>query len=52
MSRPFHPSELSGADDGEPTSAELGEALATARAIEAQLAAGDVHPSAASSTGS
>ena len=45
MTRPFHPSELSGADGGEPTSAELGEALATARAIETQLAAADVHPS-------
>jgi hypothetical protein len=47
MTRPFHPSELSGADGGEPTSAELGEALATARAIETQLAAADVHPSTA-----
>ena len=46
MSRPFHPSELSGADDGEPTSAELGEAVAAARSLESQLAAADVHPSA------
>jgi hypothetical protein len=45
MTRPFHPSELSGADGDEPTSAELGEVLATARAIETQLAAADVHPS-------
>ena len=45
MTRPFHPSELSGADGGDPTSAELGEAHATARAIESQLAAADVHPS-------
>jgi hypothetical protein len=45
MTRPFHPSELSGADGGEPTSAELGEVLATARAIETQLGAADVHPS-------
>ena len=34
MSRPFHPSELSGADGGEPTSAELGEALRAARTLE------------------
>lgn len=46
MSRPFHPSELSGADGGEPTSAELGEAQLAARALESQLAAADVHPSA------
>ncbi len=46
MTRPFQPAELSGADDGERTTAELGEALATARTIEAQLGAGDVHPSA------
>ena len=46
MSRPFHPSELSGADGGEPTSAELGEVLRAARTLESQLAARDVHPSA------
>jgi len=46
MNRPFEPGELSGADGGEPTSAELGEVLAAARALEAQLGATDVHPSA------
>lgn len=45
MSPRFHPSELSGSDAGEPTTAELGEALATARALETQLVAGDIHPS-------
>jgi hypothetical protein len=45
MNRPFQPGELTGADGGVPNSVELGEALATARAIETQLGATDVHPS-------
>lgn len=47
MSRPFHPSELSDADGSGPTTAELAEALAVARDLEANLAAGDIHPSGA-----
>ncbi len=47
MSRPFHPSELSDADGSGPTTAELSEALAVARDLEANLAVGDVHPSSA-----
>ncbi len=46
MSRPFHPSELSGPGVAPATSAELAETVATARLLEAQLAAGDVHPTA------
>lgn len=46
MSRSFHPGELAGAEGGDPTTTELAEALATAREIEAQLGATDVHPSA------
>ena len=46
MTRPFHPSELSGGDGAEPTSAQLGEAMLAARALESELGASDVHPSA------
>jgi hypothetical protein len=46
MSRPFHPSELSGAAGGNPGSGDLAEALATARELEGHLQASDVHPSA------
>ncbi len=46
MTGPFHPSELSDADGGGPTTTELADALTVARDLEANLAAGDVHPSA------
>lgn len=46
MTGPFHPSELSDADGVGPTTTELGDALAVARDLESNLAAGDVHPSA------
>lgn len=45
MSHPFHPSELTGADVGQPTTAELAESLAIARQLENRLAATDVHAS-------
>jgi uncharacterized membrane protein YgcG len=45
MSHPFHPSELSGAVGDQPSSDELGETLAIARALETQLATGGVHAS-------
>ena len=47
MNRPFHPSELSDVDGSGPTTAELAEALAVARDLESNLAADDIHPSAA-----
>ncbi|HSS35004.1 MAG TPA: hypothetical protein VLR93_01925 [Patescibacteria group bacterium] len=46
MSRPFHPSELIGADGGVPSSAELRVALQAARTLEFRLGGRDVHPSA------
>ena len=46
MSRPFHPSELSGPGAPPASTAELADVEATARLLEAQLAARDVHPSA------
>lgn len=45
MSPSFHPSELSGADAVQPTTAELADSLLVARELESQLAANDVHPS-------
>ncbi len=46
MTRPLRPTDLSGADGPEPTSAQLTDALAAARQVESLLAAEDVHPSA------
>ncbi len=46
MSRPFHPSELSGPGVPPATSAEIAARVATAHLLEAELAAGDVHPAA------
>lgn len=45
MSPSFHPSELTGADAVQPTTAELAETLSIARELESRLAAADVHPS-------
>ena len=45
MNPSFHPSELTGADAVQPTTAELAESLAMARELESQLAAADIHPS-------
>ena len=46
MTGPFHPRELSGADD-DLTVGQLAETQATARDLEANLSAADVHPSTA-----
>ncbi len=46
MTGSFHPSELSDADGVGPTITELADALAVARDLESNLAAGDIHPSA------
>jgi uncharacterized membrane protein YgcG len=45
VSHQFHPYELSGADGGELTSAQLGEAVASARLLQGVLVVGDIHPS-------
>jgi hypothetical protein len=45
MTNLFHPSELTGADAVQPTTAELGQSLLIARELETLLAARDVHPS-------
>jgi hypothetical protein len=45
MTNLFHPSELTGADAVEPTTADLAESLSIARELESRLAATDVHPS-------
>lgn len=45
MTNLFHPSELTGADAVQPTTAELAESMSIARELESRLAATDVHPS-------
>ncbi|MEO8228154.1 MAG: hypothetical protein ABI628_00175 [Chloroflexota bacterium] len=45
MTNLFHPSELTGGDAVQPTTADLGQSLLIARELESLLAATDVHPS-------
>lgn len=46
MTRQLRPADLAGADGLEPAAPEVAEALATARELDASLAAADVHASA------